>query len=223
MATDDFNRADGALGSNWTRLVLASVGDNWEIVSNAATLGAYAEDAVMVWNADSFSADHYAEVTLATITGSLGGSGAGVGVLLRASGTEGSGTFYRVYASADTITTDWFSGGSYQGEVDSRAQAWADGDVLRAECEGTTLRLYHNGTQIGADITDASISSGSPGLAYSSSIGQAPVVDDWTGADLSAGGTDATVTAAQAIATASVVAPPRPRPAWPFAEVTIRM
>ena len=45
---------------------------------------------------------------------------------------------------------------------------------------GTKLQIFLNGTQVGADVTDNSIASGSAGIAYSSTATSA-AIDDWEG------------------------------------------
>lgn len=216
MASDDFTRADGGLGANWTALT-----STFTIASNKCEPSNSFEDAMAMWGADSFSDDQFAEATVAGLDGT--GAGTGIGLLLRA---DISNTFYRIFTNAgstDNVTIDWFDNGSFGSVLATRSSQFTDGDVLRAEAEGTTLRVYKNGVQLGADITDSSITTnGGVGLSYSSALQPGATLDGWSGGDLSAG-TDATVTATQATATAEVVAPPRPRPDPPFSEVTIRM
>ena len=162
-ASDNFNRTDAlSLGSNWTS-IYAPNGGGGQIVSNAA--GAYEiPDVGIIWNADTFDDDHYAE---GTVSGSPGAGGA-TGLCVR-----GSSSGYYAYYS--------FSGGSYLIRVDaddtvtqlgSTGDAWSDGDTVRLEADGTTITPMINGsedTSIGAQ-TDSTYSSGSAGIGGISAI-----------------------------------------------------
>lgn len=68
------------------------------------------------------------------------------------------------------------------------ANNMTEADVLRLEIEGTTLRVYKNGVQIGTDITDATYASGSTGLMQRSSLVVADQYDDFETGSLGGGG-----------------------------------
>jgi hypothetical protein len=67
-----------------------------------------------------------------------------------------------------------------------RTATVAAGDTVRLEAQGTTLRAYVNGVQVGADATDSAIATGNAGVVYSSSI-TTKTGDDWEGGTWSAG------------------------------------
>lgn len=148
---DNFNRADGALGANWTILV----GTNpYSIISNvAATNGASAENCT-VYNAFSPAANQWAEVTVTQV-----GADAYVGPAVRGSGTSwyviygdsGNRALYRIVSGTPT-------------SLASSATGFAVNDVIRLEVEGTTLRAYVNGV-LWTSVTDSSLASGSTGMA----------------------------------------------------------
>jgi hypothetical protein len=60
---------------------------------------------------------------------------------------------------------------------------WVDGDILRFEIQGNTLRAYQNGNKIETDVFDTSLGSGTPGIIYSSTS-TAAAIDDFQGGDL---------------------------------------
>ena len=112
-----------------------------------------------------------------------------MGVLVRA---DGSRNFFRAVAShaaADNVEVGVRTGGAFT-PLGTRTTTWVDGDVLRLEVSGTspniTVKVFQNGSQLGADITGATgPDSGDPGIAYSSTSTSA-VVDVWEGGDLGA-------------------------------------
>ena len=79
MATDDFDRADGGLGSNW-----AVVRGSASISSNAVAFGS--TDTIIRYETGTWADDQEASFTT---TGSLGGVHCGGGVRLQA--TTGAG------------------------------------------------------------------------------------------------------------------------------------
>lgn len=180
LATDDFNRADsGDLGANWT-----PVDSTFSIVSNTAQPVAFGSDASERYTGIAWPDDQYVQAAVSGIAGT--GGGAGIGLMLRGSGVVGpSMNFYRIIlnaAGANNLTVDKFVAG-VNGPVTTRTQAFSNGDVLKAQISGTTLKLFKNGVQIGADITDSDIATGSPGVSYSSTI-TSGALNLWEGGDL---------------------------------------
>ena len=174
---DQFNRADGGLGTDWTALV----GTNpYSIISNvAASNGASAENCT-VYNAFSPAANQWAQVTVTQAA-----SNAFVGPAVRGSGTSwyvfyadnASRALYRIVSGTPT-------------SLASSGTGFAVNDVMRLEVEGTTLRAYVNGV-LWTSVTDSSLSSGNAGMATwsTSTSGR---VDDFSADNLAA---DQTVTA----------------------------
>lgn len=189
VATDDFDRANGALGANWTNL-----NTNWgtiTIASNAATCSTANtnNEAAAVWaGAGSFTDDQYAEAPITGLT-FLSGDFAG-GVIARAStGLNDARDFYFAYVAADsggpnytTVLGKVVGGG--RAVLHSAAHAWSDDDLVGLEVEGTELRLCQNGTPLGGSFTqtDADLSTGKPGILKN---GSAPNVAAWEGGNLS--------------------------------------
>jgi hypothetical protein len=167
-ATDDFNRADGGLGANWTTQLNALA-----IVSNQAQ-GSVSDNCCAFWNADSFSADQYSQFTCR-------GSGyRGPGVRCTDTGA-GSDGYFTSQAPGDAGGIYKLVNGSFTRIGDTGGVA-ADGDVLRLEVDGTDLSVYKNAFLIGS-LSDASLSSGSAGVLVYQSAGQ---LDDWEGGNLGA-------------------------------------
>jgi hypothetical protein len=100
-AADDFNRADGAVGSNWTTTPSS---DPLQIVSNQVVGGASSSTGEGgIWNAHTFGNDHYSKVF--NVNGfEISDDRALVDLRLR---DDGAGNFYAVRVDRVGATTDF--------------------------------------------------------------------------------------------------------------------
>ncbi len=188
LATDDFNRANGGLGANWTNLRT----NVFRIVSNQVESTDILEDAVAIWNTITWPADQYAQAAIKNLSGGV--SGEGMGVSLRMSGPVDSITGYRVIVAdsgAGNVAIERFASGAFS-PITTRTTTWVSGDILKAQIEGTTIKVFQNGAQLGADITDANVATGSAGLSYSSALLTSDL-DDFEGGDFTVPPTGASV------------------------------
>ena len=168
---DDFNRADGGLGANWT----VALGSNMAIVSNEVKTTVASTDQFAFWNADTFANDQYAKVVVGSATGSESKTIAAV----RCSGV-GSGTFKCYWARKDGIHR--FSPG-YAALGGGDLTGLTVGDVLEIRVSGDQITRWRNGVQFGSAVTDSNIASGKPGMGQWQSSGTA-TMDDFEGGDL---------------------------------------
>lgn len=169
MPTDDFNRADGGLGANWT----TGYGAGGQIVSNQAGGGNSGDYSMSFWNADAFTDDQYSQVVRVNNENYRA-------VAVRCNATSG-GNCYGAFGNA----TQWHKlvNGSW-----SQIGAIADSalnDVLRLEVVGTSLDYKLNGVSA-STTTDASLTAGAAGMAFFNNISR---VDNWEGGDLGGGAT----------------------------------
>lgn len=186
--TDDFNRADGAIGSNWTNSRQALL-----ISSNAVLAQSDGQWNIAHWAtaAQTFSTNQYARITTVTLA-SFDRHGPAVFVngfnayWIGARSSDGRAQIIRVNELSETVL----------GQLDSTTAA---GDVweLRAEVSGATtlLTAYRNSVQVttfsgmsGGVLTDSSgsrLSSGQPGAI---SWTTAATMDNFAGGDLSTTG-----------------------------------
>jgi hypothetical protein len=150
--TDQFNRANGGVGGNYTTLTASPAG-GLTIVSNRVRGTTLAHNEAK-YNVRTMPAKQYAQITLTT----FGGTGVSVNLGLRLGAFTGAWNGY--YARA-------LVGGGYEiikrtagvaATLGSGAAAWANGDIMRFEVEGTTLRVYRNGTLAGS-VTDSTYSA----------------------------------------------------------------
>jgi hypothetical protein len=194
LASDTFNRADsGDLGTNWTQVPSEF---SFSISGNSAIPGNLGQDCTERYSGLTWPDDQYSQCVLTPST-TGGAANEGIGVCLRAASADQ--TYYRITAddtsASNNLSLQKMVAGAFTS-VWTRSLAITAGDILRAEAQGTTVRVYINGVQLGADTTDGSIASGSAGVSYSSQTG-ACSVDDWEGGDFAS---PVTLTPAQAVA-----------------------
>lgn len=155
LATDDFNRADGGLGGNWTTMLFP--GGAPEIISNkvgrndAAQCGAYHTG--ITW-----PNDQYSQVSIAAAVSK-------VRVLVRAVNIAGEANFYMLQVS--TIDTaiglyKYINGVGFTALATGTATV-VNGDVIYCEAQGTSIAGKINGATV-LTATDSAITSGSPGF-----------------------------------------------------------
>lgn len=164
-ATDDFNRADGGLGSNWTALNGATF-PALTIVSNQIRAGTAGVNRNGGWyNAVQPRSAQYAKITLRDNLA----TGDEAGLLLRCRNYTGGFDAYHFAmlggASFATASINRFTnaGISQLKQILSLANL-VSGDVLMFSAEGTSLIGYVNGAPVIAIGTDTTWHSGYAGI-----------------------------------------------------------
>lgn len=178
-AYDDFNRGNGALGSNWT----SSVGSDLAISSQEVT-GASGADSSMYWNADTPDADQYVQIVLKDFDlGSFSGP---------ACRANGSDWVFLDMASGDEFwDLEWYNGGAWTVIGSSYDTAPTYDDIAKIEAEGTAFRGYVNGTQRCSGSNASAPSSGYGGVYCYSNVVR---VDDFEVGNLGAAAQGLTTT-----------------------------
>ena len=198
--SDNFNRADGPVGSNWTNwdaTHLATIASNQLAFADAGS-GA---DTGVIRNGpgETWASDHWSEVTAPTTF-----TGSAVGPAVRMQGTHAvnGGLYTAIWLAGSGIGLFRTSTGSSFTQLGSTfATTPTPGDRLRLTATGTSLVVTLNGTPI-ITVTDASVTGGVPGILGNG----ASACDNWAGANVTPT-TALTVaaratTAAQALVTA---------------------
>ena len=179
LATDRFNRANETPlsgGGNWT--TVPSTGGTMNLTANQVVPNSLTADAAYCWTGSgSFGNDQYSQ---AEITGGNFASGSGMGVIVR--GAHQSRTYY--FAMVDNNTPSncqlcKFVAGTFTA-LWTRTVTYSAGAPLRLSVTGTTLTVTYNGSAVGANTTDNSISTGKVGIAFSSND-SAISLDNWQG------------------------------------------
>ncbi|MES2367113.1 MAG: hypothetical protein V4563_14650, partial [Pseudomonadota bacterium] len=143
--TDDFKRANGALGSNWQGSYTGGI--NGTIVSQKVRATAINDNVIQTWAASGGGAQS-AQVTLSTFAPGLNGDGA---VLLRAAATP-TLTMYYVAASQGTPSSTYIYRcviGVCATSAQDASVTWAQGDVLKATIDaGGVITVFRNDVQV---------------------------------------------------------------------------
>jgi len=154
-ATDSFTGTNGTqievYSANWT-LNAGAI----DIQSNAIAPDNPTDESGAHWNADSFSNDQYAELTLAALA-----SGYQIGPAVRAH--VSAATYYIYYTDGGATQIAKMVGGVWT-QLGSDLANPANGSVLKLEVSGTTLTAYDDDVSQGSR-TDSSIASGYAGVA----------------------------------------------------------
>lgn len=189
-ASSSFTGTENPLseGGVWTALTAY-----WQHVTKAnglkvdpAVLG---NDCAARYTGVTFSADHYAEITLAAVP--TGGQLFFHYCMVRMNATAGC---YLATTAPDVSSTTAQlyrvdNAGNYTqiGANITLGSAMAAGDVMRLECIGTTLNVRYNGTIV-RTATDSTLTTGQPGVgAWAQNSGSNVVlISAWAAADLTA-------------------------------------
>ena len=175
-AYDDFDRAalPDNLGTGWLDQRGAGLG----VLNNQAYSAAGVRSSLSTTG--NLPGDQWAEVTIAA-PGTAGGA-RGVGLVVRGSGTSGSGTENGYYFEVLTDGSNSYRIYKVIGNTETTIrgatalpETVTAGDVMRFEVEGTTLRAYLNDGLLTTE-TDLSIATGRAGLLVR---GTAPRANDF--------------------------------------------
>ena len=175
-ASDDFNRADGGLGPNWT-----DISDGGLAISSQLVTGTAGQVTGDMWSAQAFGSDQYSqdEVTSTQLTG---GQWIGPGVRLQNGGQDGYAGFYYWNFGSPELMLFKRSGGGW-AEIGGGAypvSPLAAGTMIELTAVGSKISLLLNGTAV-ISVTDTSFTGGSPGIvAYGN-----PTADNWSGGNAS--------------------------------------
>lgn len=157
-ATDAFTGISGdPLSANWTTVT----GSFQQGGAGTARSSHGSAVSTVIWNADTFPADQYAQALPTATSSSI------AGVIVRGS-TGSGGSYYHlsVYGGgAGAYIGKVINGGTDTVVIDfGGAASSVDGDVFKLEVSSATLKAFKNGTQIGTDQSDGSISTGAAGM-----------------------------------------------------------
>ena len=178
--SDDFNRANGALGANYTTFSgLTTLNVN----TNAAAASALGQNANMVAVATAdFADDHECECTV-TVVNSFDLAG----LIVRGDAANANG-YLAIFDGRDAVSCriERMDAGvrTSIGNVNIDV---AVNDVVRVRAEGTTLTVYVNDVLIDT-VTDATYASGQPGLYYRWEDSNVTRVDAFSATDLGPAG-----------------------------------
>jgi hypothetical protein len=171
-ASDDFNRADGSLGGNWSGFGAGAMAISSQAA--AGTSGSAVTGAS--WSASSFGGDQFSQVAL-TSTQLSGGQWIAVAVRVQNSGLTGyAGLYFWNNGAPQLVLYKRNSGTWSQLGGAYGVAALAAGTQLQITAAGSTVSLLLNGVQR-LSASDSSITGGAPGImAYGTAA-----ADNWSG------------------------------------------
>jgi hypothetical protein len=183
--SDNFDRANGALGANWAASTAAS-DHALQIATNqvkGSAVGGVTPETAAGWSADYrvsevYVSNHFSQVSIGTSPGSHDW----IGPSIRVQNNGGTCYFVKYLNNAGTYVYQLFkriNGVSTQiGSTSTLAGAAASGTVINLHANGTTITLTQNGSTM-ISVSDSSITSGgAPGIA---AYGNTATVDNWSG------------------------------------------
>ena len=176
--SDNFGRANGALGSNWTTVAGTAAP---QIVSNTARPGTASTLNSAYWSATTFGNDQFAQATLPN--SSSGQYGPGVAVRL-----SSSAGYFLWYGNSPNTVSLWRMDSATSWTLLKQSGALTvspSSDVWKIQAAGSTISGYQNGNLV-VQATDTKITSGSPGMWLYYSSNQ---ISNWSGGDVSSAGT----------------------------------
>ena len=193
LASDTFTRTNSTdIGASWDAGYTGRV--PFSLLNNAITLKG-GDRSTESYNAVMLPADQWGEVKLSTFAGPYY---AYAGVYLRMSGPPSkNGYLFKVtnqYGFSDPTSAIYKVVADTSTElVSERNTQWVSSDVLRAEVEGSTLRLYRNNSLL-LSTTDGEISSGDrAGLAaYIDTTNATVILDNFATGSFGTGTTTVT-------------------------------
>ena len=173
--SDNFDRADGGLGSNWTTATGTAAP---AIVSNTLRPGTASKLNSAYWSASTFGNDQFAQASLPASSGTQ----VGPGIAVRLSSTKG---YFLWYGNSSSTVSLWRMDSSTSWTQLKQSAALTvspSSDVWKIQAVGSTISGYQNGKLV-VQATDTKITSGSPGvwLYYVSNQ-----IDNWSGGDVTA-------------------------------------
>ena len=172
-ASDDFNRADGGLGPNWT-----AVSDGAMAISSQAVTGAVNVTTGEIRTAETYASDQYSQVEV-TSTQLTGGVWIGPAVRLQGGGQDGYvGIYFWNFGSPELMLFERNAGNWTQLGAYGTAPL-AAGTQLRLVAAGSTISFLENGVPR-ISVTDSTFTGGAPGIM---AHGNAEA-DNWAGGDI---------------------------------------
>jgi putative esterase len=178
--TDDFNRANGALGPNWTGISDGALTITSQTVAGTASGGTTGD----IRTAETYGSNQSSQVEV-TSTQLTGGQWIGPAVRMQ---NGGQSTYLGIYfwnnGSPQLRLYKRISGSYIQLGSSFSSGALPAGTQLQLQASGSSITFLQNGVSR-ISVTDTSLTGGAPGvMAFGTGRG-----DNWAGATLAAGPT----------------------------------
>lgn len=189
MALPSSDSGAGAAGvaSNppWTQAAITATTVNYDGSGHFKASAVDGAEVIAFVNDNVFSADHYAQFTIAG--GLASGFNYFVGIVRGAKdGTASSFQGYEingdgVSGASNTEYVKWVNGAATTLGSFTFSPQFTTSDVVKWQMSGTTLTLFRNGTSV-ATATDSTFSrAGAPGLGFFNGSSNTVILSNFTG------------------------------------------
>jgi hypothetical protein len=190
VASDNFNRADGTLGTNWDDM---HAGFSQSVIDTNQVRGNSGVDEPARWNGTgTFTSDQYSETEIQSL--SFLNDNYRTGVIVAGTGHDGTRTYYYAAVSYDGGGPDYLTritkcvNGTDTDLVTGRKN-WANGDRLGLEVTGdgsggVNLVVTNGGAAVSGmsyHDTSSALTGGKPGIYE---LANAVRADNWTGGNI---------------------------------------
>jgi len=173
-ASDDFNRADGPLGANWT-----DIGDGGLAISNQQVVGMSGGLSGDIRTGETYGSDQYSQIEI-TSTQLSGDQWVGPAVRARDGGQNAYvGLYFWNFGDPELMLFERSGGAWILLGTTYNSGALAAGTQLELSATGSDLTLSENGAAV-ITATDTSLTGGAPAIM---AFGTA-TAGTWTGSDV---------------------------------------
>lgn len=187
-STDTFTGTAGSDPANFTDIDLFS---GHIVVDGAGAFHNSVAGAISIQRRNgTFSTDQAGSVVLSGMGGSANGDAIGVTVRTNTDTFPNHDCYFAYVTDAATITVTYgkiVNGTATNFALNSTVTTWANTDVLRLYVLGTTVAIQKNGVDL-LSTTDASLSTGNPGICAIQGANDSMRGDDTQFFDVTAGG-----------------------------------
>ena len=169
-ASDDFNRADGGLGPNWT-----ATSDGAMAIASQQVVGTAGQNTGEIRTAESYPSDQFSQIQV-TSTQLTGDQWIGPAVRMQASGQSAYTGIYFWNSGSPELMLFLRNAGNWTELGAADTPALSAGTSLRLIAVGNTISFQVNGVQqIGA--SDDTLTGGAPGMLANAD----GTMDNWSG------------------------------------------
>ncbi len=176
-ASDNFNRADGSLGPNWT-----ATSDGAMSIASHQVTGIAGQNTGEIRTAETYPSDQFSQI-LVSPTQLTGGQWIGPMVRMQASGQSGYVGIYFWNSGSPELMLFLRKGGNWKQLGTYSSGALSAGTQLQVSAVGSTISFLENGVAK-ITVTDTNLTGGAPGImAYGN-----PDADTWSGGSVGSGG-----------------------------------
>ncbi|MDA8045590.1 MAG: hypothetical protein M0Z30_10180, partial [Actinomycetota bacterium] len=170
IATDDFNRANGSLGSAWT-----ATSDGAMVISNDMVAGATSTNTGDIRTGETYPSDQYSQIQVTTTP--TGGNWIAAAVRLQNNGQNGYvGLYFANFGNPELMLFKRSNGNWTQLGTTYPSGTLTAGTTITVSAAGSTITVADN-TTTAITASDPTYSGGAPGIMADGTS----TADNWSG------------------------------------------